>query len=84
MANDDAETLALRALAWVLADPVHVRRFLALSGLAPDAIRAAPDDPRILAGVLDYLLANEADLIAFCDAAGLPPSLPARTRAAFP
>ena len=84
MAPDAAEALALRALAHVLSNPDHVRRFLALSGLAPDAIRANPEDPRLLAGVLDYLLANERDLVVFCEADGLAPELPARARAALP
>lgn len=79
-----AEALALRALAWVLSDDKHVRRFLALSGLAPAAIRDAPEDPGVLRGALDYLLGHEPDLLAFCESAGLAPDLPARARAALP
>ncbi len=84
MTAETAEALALRALAWVLSDDAHVRRFLALNGLAPAAIRRAPDDPGVLRGALDYLLGHEPDLIAFCDSAGLAPELPARARAALP
>ena len=83
MTFDDAETLALRALAHVVSDAVHLRRFLALSGLRPDTVRENPSDPQLLSGVLDYLLANERDLIAFCDAANVAPDLPAQARAAL-
>lgn len=83
MTFDDAETLALRALAHILGDAAHLRRFLALSGLRPDAVRANPSDPQLLTGVLDYLLANERDLIAFCDEANVAPDLPAQARAAL-
>lgn len=84
MSAPAAEALALRALAWVLSDDKHVRRFLALNGLAPEAIRAAPEDPGVLRGALDYLLGHEPDLLAFCESAGLAPGLPARARAALP
>ena len=84
MTPETAEALALRVLAHILSDRVHLRRFLAVSGLAPEALRARPDDPRLLAGALDYLLANERDLIAFCNATETEPSLPGKARAALP
>jgi hypothetical protein len=82
--REDAETLALRALAHIAADPVAIERLLALTGLNPVELKARAGEPSTLAGVLDYLLGNEAELLAFCAAAEIDPSLPARARRLLP
>jgi hypothetical protein len=84
LTRDAAETLALQALAHVAADPAALNRLLSLTGMEPDQLRARAADPAVLAGVLDYLLGNEADLLAFCAAAGIDPALPARARRLLP
>ena len=65
-----AETLALKALTFVLSDETLRNRFLAISGVLPNAIEDELENPAFLSGVLDFLLANERDLMAFCQAAG--------------
>ncbi len=72
--HDDADALALGALAWTLGDPARAARMLALTGLAPDDLRARAGDPALLASVLGFLEAHEPDLVACADALGLPPS----------
>ena len=84
LSRDDAETLALQALAHVAADQAALDRLLALTGLAPDQLRARAADPAVLAGVLDYLLGSETDLLAFCSAMNIDPALPARARRLLP
>jgi hypothetical protein len=70
----DPQELALRALVWVLAEPDRSERFLALTGLTPDALRAGLGDPGLLTAVLDYLCANESDLVSAADSLAVPPA----------
>jgi Protein of unknown function (DUF3572) len=72
-AAEQAETLALRALAFIAADEERFQRFLASSGTTPDDVRRRAADPDFLAGVYDHMLADEALLVAFADAADIAP-----------
>ena len=81
---DQAETLALNALAYLAGDEDALTGFLAATGLSPDDLRSGAGDPHILAGVMDYLLADEQRLLAFCAEAGIEETLPARARASLP
>ena len=69
----DPAVLALQALAHVAGDEDMGPRFLALSGMDADALRANADKPETLAALLDYLMANEPDLVATADAIGAKP-----------
>lgn len=69
----DPHSLALAALGWMLGDESRASRLLALTGLTPDELRAGLGDPGLLAAVLDFLAAHEADLVAAADALGVPP-----------
>jgi hypothetical protein len=69
----DPSGVALSALAWVLSDTARAERFLALTGLSPDGLRAAIVEPATHCAVLDFLCAHEADLVAAADALGLSP-----------
>ncbi len=44
---------------------------MALSGVQPDDLRARVAEPEILGAIVDFFLANEALLIAFCEAESL-------------
>lgn len=79
-----AETLALQALAWIAAEPDRLAGLMATTGLWPDELRTRAADPAFLGGVLDFLLADEAHLIAFCTETDIAPELPARLRQALP
>ena len=72
--RDAAETLAIQALSFIAADPEQLGRFLAISGIGPDQIRAAAQEPRFLAGVLDHLAGDERLLLAFAAEAGIEPA----------
>ncbi|MGQ0660191.1 DUF3572 family protein [Sphingosinicella sp.] len=77
--NDAA--LALHALGWTLGDDVRADRFLALTGLAPEDLRARLGEPEMLAAALRFLEAHEPDLIACAAAIGVAPaSLPEARR----
>jgi hypothetical protein len=57
----------------VLGDGDRADRFLALTGLTPDALRGGLGDPTMLVAVLDFLANHEADLVAAADALGIAP-----------
>jgi hypothetical protein len=84
MQREQAETLALQALAWLASDPDRLGGFMALTGLGPTDLRASAADPQFLAGVLDHLLGDETALTAFADWAGIEPTAPAIARRALP
>ena len=73
MVKDPAEA-ALKALAWILADTVRANRFLAVTGLDPDGLRAVVGERATHLAVLDFLCAHEPDLIGAADALGLTPA----------
>lgn len=79
-----AETLALQALAYIAQDDKLLTRLLALTGLGLDDLKAAAARPETLAGVLDFLLQDEATLLAFCEASEIAPEMPARARSSLP
>jgi hypothetical protein len=79
----DAENVAIQALSFLAADPARLGRFLAMTGIGPDDIRAAARDKGFLAGVLDHLADDESAMLAFAQEIGLAPDLIARARAAL-
>jgi hypothetical protein len=81
---DAAAEMARDALLWILGHEGAARRFLAETGLAPQDLAAVAADTAALGGVLDFLLADEGMLAAFCGQTGLGPDLPARARSALP
>lgn len=83
-AQESAETLALRAMAWLLADDDRAAGFLAATGAAPGDLAGQAGDPQFLGAVLDFLLTDDALVTGFCDAANLPYSAPMQARAGLP
>ncbi|MGQ0565524.1 MAG: DUF3572 domain-containing protein [Gemmobacter sp.] len=83
-AREAAETLALQALVWILADDDRRQAFLAATGAQPGDLAAGARDPGFLGAVLDFVLSDEARVIAFCEAEGLAFDAPMRARAGLP
>ena len=69
----DAEALALAALAATLTDERRARRFLDLTGLDADELRARAGDRGLLAALLGFLEAHEPDLVDVAQAIGIKP-----------
>ena len=69
----DPAVLALQALAHVAGDETMGPRFLELTGMDGTALRANADKPHTLLALLDYLMANEHDLVATAEAIGVEP-----------
>jgi hypothetical protein len=76
----DAEALAIDALAFMAEDLERLTRFLELTGLAPSSLRAAASEPGFLGSVLDYLMADEALLLAYSANRRLDPAVIVRAR----
>jgi hypothetical protein len=66
--------LAIQALAFIAEENDRLSAFLAVTGLAPEQIRAAAREPGFLAGVLEHMLGDENLLIAFSQSAGIDPA----------
>jgi hypothetical protein len=81
--RENAEALAVQAFTFIAGDPERLGRFLALSGVGPDSIRAAAQDPGFLAGVLDHVAGDEGLLIDFAADIGIEPMEIERARAAL-
>jgi hypothetical protein len=80
----DPTGLALGALGWVLSDTVRAQRFLDLTGLDPDGLRAALAESATHRAVLDFLCAHEPDLVGAAEALGLEPAELAAARERLP
>ena len=77
MTPEQAATIALHVLAHLASDELALGRFQALTGVDGAQLHAQADDPTVLAGVLDFYLRNEWQLLEMCDAIELDPTLPA-------
>ena len=76
----DATELALGALSWILSDSLRAQRFINVTGLTPDRLRAAIGDPATHLAVLEFLCAHEPDLIAAAESLGIEPAAIAAAR----
>jgi hypothetical protein len=57
----------------VLEDDERADRYLELTGLDPDSLRAGLGDPRVLASALDFLANHEPDLLRAAEALAVTP-----------
>ncbi|WP_417694568.1 DUF3572 domain-containing protein [Roseibium sp.] len=80
---DEAQEIATNALIHISQDPDLVGRFLAVSGIGPESIRHAAEEPGFLAGVLEFLMGDEALLLTFCENHGVRPTMIAASRFAL-
>jgi hypothetical protein len=55
-------------------DAVRANRFLSVTGLDPDGLRAVIGERATHLAILDFLCAHEPDLIDAADALGLTPA----------
>lgn len=71
MNPDAASDIAIAGLQYIAGNSEELSRFVALTGVAPDDIRAIAGTPDFMVAVLDYFLGNEPTLLAFVAQAGL-------------
>lgn len=80
---EDGAMLALSGLSFLAEDGPRLGRFLSLTGIGPDQLRAVADAPETLIAVLDHLLSDESLLLVFATSKGIAPSTVAPARAAL-
>ena len=84
MKQEDAETFGKEVLVWLAAAHDLMLVFLNSTGGDIDGVRNGMNDPGYLAAVLDFLMMDDAWVVACCDDLGVPYDRPARARAALP
>ncbi|CAN0587784.1 unnamed protein product [Ectocarpus sp. 12 AP-2014] len=84
MSQDHAETFALQALAWLAGNDDLLPVFLSSTGSDIDTLKTRAGDPEFLGSVLDFLMMDDAWVIAACDALSVPYETPQSARAALP
>jgi len=74
LTREQAETLAIQALAFIAGDGERLGRFLAVTGIGPAEIRAAAREPAFLSGVLEYMASDDRLIAAFAAETNLDPA----------
>lgn len=73
MSPEAAQTLALKALAFVANSQGALERLMELSGMDQVTLRERAGEPEILASLLDFLLQDEGLLVDFCHDEAIDP-----------
>jgi len=80
LAPNDPLALALVALAATLGSERRAHRFIELTGIGTEELRARAADPVLLSGLLRFLEAHEPDLVAVAEEVGVAPELLVQAR----
>ncbi|WP_299927108.1 DUF3572 domain-containing protein [uncultured Pelagimonas sp.] len=79
-----AETIGLQAVAWLAANDELFPVFTGSTGASEADFRANLQDPVFQASVLDFLMMDDAWVVAFCDMQNIPYDRIMQARAALP
>lgn len=71
---NDPIALALAALAATLGDQKRAQRFLDLTGIGTNELRARAGDPQLLIALITFLEAHEPDLVDVAKEVGATPA----------
>jgi hypothetical protein len=74
--DDDAEALALQVLTWIMSDSDLLQGFMAQSGANPDMFGELVTSRSFLVSVLEFLTADDGQVLAFTKPLGLDPMRP--------
>ena len=77
---NDPLALALGALASTLGDSRRAQRFVDLTGIGTDELRAQAGEPLLLAALIRFLEAHEPDLVAVAGELGVKPEVLVQAR----
>ena len=80
----EAEAMALNMLAFIACDEGRLGTFLNLTGTPPGDLARLAHDRHFLAGVFDFVLADQSLLLTFAESEGLKPELLTRARRGLP
>ncbi|MFO1033150.1 MAG: DUF3572 domain-containing protein [Hyphomicrobiales bacterium] len=82
--SETPSVIALKWLAFMARDGEILERFMGLTGLSPGDIKSQANVEEFHAGLLDYLLQDESQLLAFAASEGLDPAAIMRARSQLP
>lgn len=82
--HESAEAVALDCLAWLIGNDELLPVFMGASGAGEADLRAGAQDPVFLGSVLDFMLLDDAWILAFCDDRGRAPEAVMQARRALP
>jgi hypothetical protein len=84
MSQETADTVALQALAWLAGNDDLLPVFMGATGASAEDLRARITEPAFLLSVLDFLMMDDAWVIAFCDDLSISYDVPMQVRNALP
>ncbi len=84
MDNKQAEVRALSVLTWLVANEELLPVFLGATGASESDLRARAGESEFLGSVLDFVMMDDAWVMAYCDGEGLPYETLMRARQALP
>lgn len=79
--TDWAEQIGLQALTFITSDDRAIQGFIAVTGIDPGQKGTGENLSELLSGALDFLIQDEARLIAFAESIDAPPTWPAKALA---
>ena len=71
-------------MAWLASQDELLGVFMGSTGVSVDELRANAENPEFLGSVLEFLLMDDAWVVAFCDAHALAYDVPMRARQSLP
>jgi hypothetical protein len=85
LSAEDAETIALKAVAYIAADASLMRRFTALTGCGDaEEMRRRLAERTFLGSILDFILGHEQTTIAFARSISMAPEVAMMARSKLP
>ena len=73
MTPDTATSIAISGLQFIAGDEDQISRFIALTGISPDEMRAAAGSESFLIAVLEFFMGDEPTLLAFAASQNINP-----------
>ncbi|KIN73215.1 DUF3572 domain-containing protein [Sulfitobacter guttiformis] len=84
LTRNAAETIAIETLTWLVGNEDLLPVFLGSTGASAADMRSAVDNPDFLGSVLDFIMMDDAWVIACCDAQRIPYERLAEARMGLP
>ena len=84
MDQKQAELRAIGVLEWLAGNEELLPVFLGATGASETDLRERAAESEFLGSVLDFLMMDDAWVMAYCDGVGVPYDTPMRARMALP
>lgn len=84
ISRDGAEQIAVKAIVWLAGNDELLPVFMGSTGADQSSFREGVGTPEFQASVLDFIMLDDAWVIAFCDNEGIPYDRLMQARAALP